>query len=136
MNHTQVGDVTEIKFALYCMEHNIPICKPMNNNLPYDYIIQIKDRLLKVQVKTGYNCNTKDGFMFNTRSTSKNYTEITTKNYIGLIDGFITWYERIPDKFFYIPIEKATLGCMKMYYGDNPKNNQNYVGDYDFDNLL
>ena len=39
MNHTQIGDITEIRFALYCMEHNIPICKPMNNNLPYDYII-------------------------------------------------------------------------------------------------
>ena len=74
--------------------------------------------------------------MFNTRSTSKNYTEITTKNYIGLIDGFITWYKELPDKFFYIPIEEASSGCMNMYYGDNPKSNQNYVYDYDFDNLI
>ena len=136
MNHTQIGDITEQRFILYCMERNIPISKPLNNNLPYDSIIEVNGELLKVQVKTGYENGIEHGFMFNTRSTSKNYTEITTKNYIGLIDGFITWYERIPDKFFYIPIEKATLGCMKMYYGDNPKNNQNYVGDYDFDNLL
>ena len=136
MNHTQIGDITEQRYILYCMERNIPISKPLNNNLPYDSIIEINGKLLKVQVKTGYENDVEYGFMFNTRSTSKNYTEITIKNYIGLIDGFITWYERIPDKFFYIPIEKATLGCMKMYYGDNPKNNQNYVGDYDFDNLI
>lgn len=136
MNHTQIGDVTEIRFALYCMEHNVPICKPMNNNLPYDYIIQIKDRLLRVQVKTGYDNDTENGFMFNTRSTSKNYNECTTKDYIGLIDGFIVWYKELPNKFYYIPIEEASSGCMNMYYGENPRSNQNYVNDYDFDAVL
>lgn len=136
MNHTQVGDITEQRFILYCMERNIPISKPLNNNLPYDSIIEVNGELLKIQVKTGYENGVECGFMFNTRSTSKNYTEITNKNYIGLIDGFITWYKDLPDKFFYILIEEAPSGSMNMYYGDNPKNNQNYVYDYDFDNLI
>ena len=136
MNHTQVGDITEQRFILYCMERNIPISKPLNNNLPYDSIIEVNGELLKVQIKTGYENDVEYGFMFNTRSTSKNYTEITNKNYIGLIDGFVTWYKDLPDKFFYIPIEEASSGCMNMYYGDNPKSNQNYVYDYDFDNLI
>ena len=136
MNHTQVGDITEYKFALYCMEHNIPISKPMNNNLPYDFIIEINNKLLKVQVKTGYNNNSQNTFTFNTRSTSKNYSEITTKDYIGKIDGFITYYSTIPNKFFFIPIEKASSGCMRMYFGETPKYNQNWCKDYDFDNLL
>ena len=108
MNHTQVGDITEYRFALYCMERNIPISKPMNNNLPYDFIIDLNGRLLKLQVKTGYNSSSKDCFMFNTRSTSKNYTEITNKDYNGLIDGFITYYEALPNKFYYIPVDKAS----------------------------
>lgn len=136
MNHTQVGDITEQRFILYCMERNIPISKPLNNNLPYDCIIEVNNRLLKIQVKTGYNNQSKDSFVFNTRSTSKNYTECTTKDYIGLIDGFITWYKDLPNNFFYIPIDKASKSGMIMYFGDNPKSNQNYVGDYDFDNLL
>lgn len=135
MNHTQIGDITEQRFILYCMERNIPISKPLNNNLPYDCIIDMNGRLLKIQVKTGYNNKVENGFVFNTCSTSKNYTEITTKDYKGLIDGFITWYKDLPDKFFYIPIEKVPSGSMNMYYGDSPKNNQNYVYDYDFDNL-
>lgn len=136
MNHTQIGDITEYKFILYCMEHNIPISKPLNNNLPYDCIIELNNNLMKIQIKTGYDNKCENGFMFNTRSTSKNYNEITTKNYIGLIDGFIVWYYNIPNKFFYIPIEEASSGCMNMYYGENPRRNQNYVYDYDFDALL
>lgn len=135
MEHTQVGDITEYSFVLYCLNHNIDISKPMTNNLPYDFIIDLKGKLLKIQVKTGYNSPSKDGFMFNTRSTSKNYSEVTTKNYEGLIDGFITCYKEIPNKFFYIPIEKATKGTMTMYYGNNPKSNQHWVYDYDFDKI-
>lgn len=136
MNHTQIGDITEQRFILYCMERNIPISKPLNNNLPYDCIIEVGGKLLKIQVKTGYDTDTKDTFMFNTRSTSKNYSECNTKNYVGLVDGFITWYKELPDYFFYIPIEESSKGSMKMYYGNNPKSNQHYVGDYDFNNLL
>ena len=136
MNHTQIGDITEYRFALYCMEHNIPISKPMNNNLPYDFIIEIKDKLLKVQVKTGYNSKSINCFMFNTRSTSKNYNEIIMKGYENKIDAFITYYSAIPNKFFFIPIEKSSNGTMTMYYGNNPKSNQNWCKDYDFDNLL
>lgn len=136
MNHTQTGDITEMKFVVYCMEHNIPICKPLGNNLPYDFIIEVKKQLYRVQVKTGYGDNIKDGFMFNTRSTSKNYNEITTKDYVDKIEGFVVWYEQIPEHFFYIPIDKAASGTMKMYYGDDPKSNQNYVGDFDIDALF
>lgn len=136
MNHTQVGDITEYRFALYCMEHNIPISKPMNNNLPYDFIIELNDKLLKIQVKTGYDSKSLNSFMFNTRSTSKNYNEVVEKTYEDKIDAFITQYPIIPNKFFFIPIEKASKGSMTMYFGDNPKSNQNWCKDYDFDNLL
>ena len=133
MNHTQKGDITEQRFILYCMEKNIPISKPLNNNLPYDCIIDLNGKLLKIQVKTGYDNKGTDSFTFNTRSTSKNYSECTTKDYNGLIDGFITWYYKIPNKFIYIPIEKAKNGTMNIYYGNSPKSNQNYAFDYDFD---
>ena len=136
MNHTQVGDITEQKFILYCMERNIPISKPLNNNLPYDCIIDINGALLKIQVKTGYDNKTNKGFMFNTRSTSKNYSEITTKDYVGLIDGFVVWYKDLPNRFIYVPIEKASSGTMNIYYGDAPRSNQNCFCDYAFDALF
>ena len=136
MNHTQIGDITEYRFALYCMEHNIPISKPMNNNLPYDFIIDLNGKLLKIQVKTGYDSKSQNSFMFNTHSTSKNFSEVMEKTYEDKIDAFITQYSIIPNKFFFIPIEKASKGSMVMYFGNNPKYNQNWCKDYDFDNLL
>ena len=133
MTHTQIGDITEYKFVVYCLEHNIAISKPVSNNLPYDFIIDINGRLLKVQVKTGYDAPSPNTFMFNTRSTSKNYTEVTTKDYVDKIDGFITYYNKLPNKFFYIPINIATKGTMVMYYGDAPKANQHSIKDFNFE---
>lgn len=132
MNTTQIGDITEYKFILYCLEHNIPVCKPVSNNLPYDVIIELNGKLLKIQIKTGYNAKNKNSFQFNTRSTSKNYNEIVDKNYKGLIDGFITCYKELPGEFFYIPIEKATKGHMCLYFGKEITTRRNNAYDYDF----
>lgn len=132
MNHTQIGDVTEHRFILYCLEHNIPVSKPVNNNLPYDCIIDVNSQLLKIQVKTGYKSSSKDTFVFNTRSCSKNFTEVKVKTYDGLIDGFITWYEQTPDVFYYIPVEQASAGSMRIYYGNTPTSQQNNGKDYIF----
>ena len=48
MNTTQIGDITEQKFILYCLNNEIPISKPVGNNLPYDFIIEHNQKLLKI----------------------------------------------------------------------------------------
>ena len=135
LEHTQIGDITEYSFVVYCLKHNIPISKPMTNNLPYDFIIDIQGKLLKVQVKTGYAGKAPDTFIFNTKSTSKNYSEITTKYYTGLIDGFITSYSEIPNKFFYIPIDESAKSAMTLYFGNKPNAKQHSVYEYDFEKM-
>lgn len=132
-SHTQKGDIAEYKFIVYCLEHNIPISKPVSNNLPYDCIIDLNGKLLKIQIKAGYKGKSDKTFVFNTKTTSKNYNEIVEKDYTGLIDGFITWYSEIPNKFFYLPVSTVTKGSMVLYYGESPKANQNYAFDFDFD---
>lgn len=133
--HTQKGDIIEYKFIVFCLEHNIPVSKPVSNNLPYDCIIDLNNKLWKIQVKAGYKGPYQNTFIFNTKSTSKNYNEVKEKDYSGMIDGFITYYEEIPNKFFYIPVEEARKGAMTLYFGQNPRANQNYVYKYDFDLL-
>lgn len=132
LSHTEKGDALEYRFFLYCIEHQIPCLKPLTNNLPYDCVIDYQEKLLKVQIKLGYKSSAKDTFIFNLRSTSKNYSECTTKNYQGKIDGFVTWYKEIPQYFFYVPIEKTGKSSMAIYYGENPKKNQNYYKDFIF----
>lgn len=129
MNKTQIGDISEQKFILYCLEKNIPVCKPIGNNLPYDYIIDYNNQLYKIQVKTAYRSKTLDSWIFNTRSTSKNYTEVINKNYIGKIDYFAVVNPN-NDFICFVPINKAANSSMAIYYGDTPKPNQNYYKDF------
>lgn len=121
MNTTQIGNITEQKFILYCLEKNIPICTPIGNNLPYDFIIEYNNKLLKIQVKTARACNTQNVIAFNTRSCSKNYSEIISSDYKDRIDYFTTYWEK---RWYFVPIEKATKGEQRIFLGENPRPNQ------------
>lgn len=129
MNKTQIGDISEQKFILYCLQKDIPISKPVGNNLPYDFIIDYNNHLYKTQVKTAYKSTTQDVWTFNTRSTSKNYSEVVNKDYKGKIDFFAVVH---PDKndICFIPIDKAAAGSMNIYYGESPKPNQNFYKNF------
>ena len=128
MNTTQIGDITEHKFILYCLQSNIPISKPIGNNLPYDFIIEYNNQLLKIQIKTSRVSNTNsDVIIFNTRSCSKNYNEITTSNYINKIDYFATEWN---NKWFFVPILQASKGEHRIYVGNTPKPNQHSYTQY------
>lgn len=129
MNKTQIGDISEQKFILYCLEKDIPISKPVGNNLPYDFIIDYNNKLLKIQVKTAYKSSSQDVWAFNTRSTSKNYTEVINHNYIGLIDYFAV-VNTDKNKIVFIDVNEASAGSMRIYYGDSPKPNQNWYKRY------
>ena len=129
MNKTQIGDISEQKFILYCLQHEVPVCKPIGNNLPYDFIIDYNNQLYKIQVKTAYNSIGNSSWTFNTRSTSKNYSEVVKKDYIGKINYFAVVnpeYEQI----CFIPIDKAAKGSMNIYYGETPTSQQHFYKDY------
>lgn len=127
MNTTQIGDITEQKFILYCLEHEIPVLKPVGNNLPYDFCIELDGELLKIQVKTAREGRTQGTIVFNTRSCSKNYNEVTTSNYVGKIDYFATQWK---EQWLFVPIEAASKGEHIICMHDNPKPNQHYYKDY------
>lgn len=132
MNKTQIGDYSEQLFVLYCLKNEIPICKPIGNNLPYDFIIEYNGNLLKIQVKTAYHMESQPEmvYTFNTRSCSKNYSEVTISNYIGKIDYFVVINQDMPEKICFIPIDGASKGSMNIYYGEAPKANQKVYKSY------
>lgn len=131
MNTTQIGDISEQRFILYCLQHEIPVCRPIGNNLPYDFIIDFQGKLLKIQVKTAYpkSNSATDVWTFNTRSCSKNYTEVTNHNYIGLIDYFAV-VRQDRDEIIFVSIDKAAKGSMNICYEDCSKPNQNHYKDF------
>ena len=48
------GYITEEKFALCCLDRNIPISRPIYNTEPYDFIIEVNGEFKSVQVKKAW----------------------------------------------------------------------------------
>lgn len=140
MNKTQKGDITEQKFILYCLENDIPISKPIGNNLPYDFIIEYNQKLLKIQVKTSYHParnKNKDIIEFKTISSSKNYNEIVSTDYIGKADYFVTLLFNRDYLPIFIPVCDAARSSMKIYTGEKPSHkHQHWYKDYLIANIV
>lgn len=112
------------------MEKEIPISKSIGNNLPYDFIIELNSKLLKIQVKTAYKSKSKNVWIFNTRSCSKNYNEVVKKDYIGKIDYFAVVVQENPYLIIFVPVSKASKGSMSIYCGSKPRKKQNCFSDF------
>ena len=68
MNSKRIGNIGEAITVAKFVEKGIPVYLPFGDNEKIDLIIEIKGKLLKVQVKTS-NRLYKGSLIFNTRST-------------------------------------------------------------------
>ena len=48
------GYIAEERFILECLERNIPISRPIYNTEPYDFIIEVNNKFLSIQVKKSW----------------------------------------------------------------------------------
>lgn len=48
------GYIAEERFILECLAQNIPVSRPVFNVEPYDFIVEVNDKLLRVQVKKSW----------------------------------------------------------------------------------
>ena len=46
-----IGDYSESLFIFKCIQNNFVVCKPFSQNSRYDFIIDVKNSLYRVQVK-------------------------------------------------------------------------------------
>ena len=68
-NHVKKGNISEQQFILYCLNNDIKVSRPVFNDARYDFIIDINNKLLRVQVKTAYDSQTEERFVFNTSNS-------------------------------------------------------------------
>jgi len=54
MKTTKTGDLAEAKFKVLCLENNINVLEPIGNNSPYDVVLDINGRFLRIQIKQGW----------------------------------------------------------------------------------
>lgn len=104
MNTKEFGQIIESKFVFECSKLGIRVSRPIGDTAPYDFIIEINNKLFRIQCKSlrKYN-NSYIGDVHKkvgTRRTAK-------QSYDGLVDVFF-FYNLEDDLFAYLNINVAT----------------------------
>lgn len=104
MNTKTLGDLAELKAALYFAEQGYVVSKPIGDNAPYDLIVDKDNKLQKVQVKARSERN--GVISVEMRSCMRNYTYFYTRDDFDILAAynadsgkmaFLTW-DDIGDK--------------------------------------
>ena len=95
------GTITELKCKLYFLELGYTVSTPENPDR-YDFILDIGEKLLKIQVKTSHSNGEK--IMFETCSSHITREGASRKSYKNQIDYFCTWFE---NECYLIPVEEC-----------------------------
>ena len=129
------GNLTELQCltAFYDLGHKVSI--PYGENCRYDFILDVNNTLLRIQVKTSKSVSD-ECFSFATRSTRVNSQGSISKNYTKEeIDYFATFYQ---GKCYLVPvdecgIEKKLRFC---YPANGQKKGINLAQDYELEKVL
>lgn len=120
MEPKQKGNLTELQCitAFYKLGYHVSI--PYGENCRYDFIADVKNHLIRVQVKTAKD-EGNGSFTISCRSTRVNSTGSVRRTYTSdEIDYFCTFHD---DKCYLIPIEECS--SVKTLRTDKPNNGQN-----------
>lgn len=96
------GKLTQVKVLTYFLELGYIISSP---EIPcqYDFLLDIGNKILKIQVKTSRE--SQGGFSFNTSSITHNSSGYTKRQYSkNMVDYFCTFYN---NECYLIPFEEC-----------------------------
>jgi hypothetical protein len=103
MNSKDIGNITEVKVMSFFIEKGFTVSKPFGDNARYDLIVDINNKLYRVQCKHGHlenGCITCD---------ASNYSkgDKTKLDYIGTADMFGI-YSELTNKIYLVTIDSNT----------------------------
>ena len=102
-NTNYIGQITETQVILQCLLHEIPVSIPYGDKSRYDLIIDLNNKLYRVQIKTARRANTTgEAFIFNCYSVVNGKKHRYTKDEI---DYFATLWN---DQLYLIPVEECS----------------------------
>ena len=135
MEPKQKGNLTELQCITSFYELGYHVSIPYGENCRYDFIADIKNKLIRVQVKTA-----KDGkngsFSIPCRSTRVNSTGSVRRTYTSdEIDYFCTFYDGV---CYLIPIDEcSSTKTLRINKSENNQNqNVNWAEDYELSTVL
>lgn len=120
-NHpVDVGLRSEAIILAELTKRGYSVLMPFGVNHRYDFVLDMGDRFLRVQCKTGRLRN--GGVTFSTESIRSNTKQVLRRGYAGEVDWFLVY---CPDteQVYAVPIEAAS-GCAVTLRIARPENNQ------------
>lgn len=122
----QKGITTELYVASYLLSLGYNVSQPFCQDSKYDLIVDVKNKLLRLQVKTS-RLTSNNSIVFNCRSTTKNSKTNKSRSYgEDEIDYFATYWN---NKVYLVPVGECST--QKSLHLEPPKqSNQSYIEDY------
>ena len=122
----QKGNITELQCITSFCELGYDVNIPYGNNARYDFVADINDNMIKIQVKTCQVVDNGSAITFSCRSSHLGSNGVYHKHYSkDEIDFFCTHYK---GKCYLVPAEECgTEKCLRFI---PPKNNQKAMVTY------
>ena len=136
LNSKQMGDVAELKLALFFIESGFNVSKPLSEYSKYDLILDSGSRLIRIQVKHGQlrengviSCTTKSV----TIGTDKKWN---VKKYAKQDFEYFAIYEPVNKLFFIVKNEGEQSQINLNYACEKSNSKTRFASDYTLEKFL
>lgn len=128
----QKGTSTEIFVAAYLLNLGYNVSQPFCQDSKYDLIVDVNNKLLRLQVKTSRLTNN-NSIEFNCRSTTKNSKTNKSRRYEdNEIDYFATFWN---NQVYLVPIQECST-TKRLHLIPTKQSNWCYIEDYLVEEVL
>lgn len=136
MNSKQIGNITELETMLAFLKQGYNVLTPYGDCERYDFVVDAKGKLFKIQAKTSSSEDDGASFKFSCRSSNRKNGKIIHHSYSEEeIDYFVTSFN---GKSYLIPVEEC--GSDKRLRILPTKNNQtrgiSWAKDYELEEVV
>lgn len=136
MNKCHIGNTTELQCILAFTQLGYQVSLPYGGQARYDFLVDIKGKILKIQVKTSHGNEDNSYLEFECRNSKyKNGHHVHTKYSDGEIDYFATFYN---NQCYLIPASECSTEKRLRFIP--PKNGQIknicFAKDYELKEVL
>ncbi|MDO8443543.1 MAG: group I intron-associated PD-(D/E)XK endonuclease [Candidatus Azambacteria bacterium] len=97
------GDIAEQATILKALERGWAVIKPLGDRLPYDLVLDIKGKLVKIQIKSAWFDKKSGNFVVDNRRTKTNRRHMLREPYKKSDFDFAVIYLNGPNIFYVLP---------------------------------
>ncbi|ADD05776.1 uncharacterized protein Nmag_2209 [Natrialba magadii ATCC 43099] len=131
------GQATEAIIRSAFVLRDVPVLVPAYDNEPYDLVVEIAGKFLRIQCKTAYQ-KSEGTVAFETVSTRRRGDGYDRTGYDGRAEYFAV-YDPINDNRYLGPVSEAATGKMEIRFRDSANGQHagiNWAKEYLFDKRL